>query len=300
MIDQRLETFLSIVKTGSYTKSAHALFISQPAVTQQIKALEKELGVKLFTYQHRKLSLTPAGKELKYFGTHIMTQTHKFKQELMHPTPIENLTFAATLSISESLVPAVVTDFYHHHPDANIHFKTLNTAGCLAELQAGRIDFALIEGNFDKTRFTTKMIQHDPFIAVTAPKSGIFESQEYQLSDLTRFPIVYREKGSGSYEIFKHILDTQNLTPNDFKAQIQVSNPTSVKFILESGVGIGWLYQSVVQEQLEAGTLIKIPIESIQITHPIYLVYLDNPYFQQKYAKWLDHMFPNSNIEVAQ
>ena len=67
MFDHKLITFLTVAKVGSYTKAAEELYISQPAVSQQLKNLEEELNVKLFTYKKRKLHLTQSGKQLLLF-----------------------------------------------------------------------------------------------------------------------------------------------------------------------------------------------------------------------------------------
>lgn len=80
MFDHKLITFLTVAKVGSYTKAAEELYISQPAVSQQLKNLEEELNVKLFTYKKRKLHLTQSGKQLLLFVESLRSQSNKFKE----------------------------------------------------------------------------------------------------------------------------------------------------------------------------------------------------------------------------
>ncbi|WP_057768860.1 LysR family transcriptional regulator [Lactobacillus selangorensis] len=292
MIDQRLRTFLTIAQLGSYTQAAKALYISQPAVSQQIKSLENELQVKLFHYQKRHLSLTPAGQRLLLFADDLSAQANKIRQELVHPNAAPTLNFAATLSISEALVPKIMASFYRQHPKAQITCTTLNTQGCLDKLRAGEVEFALIEGNFDSKPYATAIIGHDPFIGVASPQLGL-PTTPLQLTALLKLPLVYREAGSGSYAILNHLLDTQNLTPADFQAQIQVSSPDTIKRILAEGVGISFLYQSVVQEQLANGTLQALQLANVQITHPIYYAALPNHLLKAEQLHFLRQTFQN-------
>ena len=108
MIDYRLKTFLTLCELKNYTKTAKKLFITQPAVTQQIKYLEKYYGVTLFKYEGKNLILTPAGKELQSFALTLSKDCEKIVQKLS--TNKENITykFGATLTIGQYIMPDII------------------------------------------------------------------------------------------------------------------------------------------------------------------------------------------------
>lgn len=283
MLENKILTFMTVAHLKSYTKAAEKLYISQPAVSQQIKALEDELDVKLFTYQNRNLTLTSAGKKLLSFAESIQSQTKKLNALLKDPHAKNRLSFAATLSISDALMPKIITNIVKNKPEINIDCHVLNTKQCLHELRNGRVDFALVEGNFNKQEFCSQEIISDDFIAVCSPNLGLSASQKYQLHELLTYPIIFRESGSGTYDIFQHILQAHNISALDFKAQYQIGSPTTIKKLLLANLGISFLYRSVVEKLLQNKQLIEIQLTDLKIKHPIYLVYLKNNYYEQNY-----------------
>ena len=293
MFDHKLITFLTVAKAGSYTKAAEELYISQPAVSQQLKNLEEELDVKLFTYKRRKLHLTCAGKQLLLFVESLHSQSNKFKEHL-HEVPNSKypLRLAATQSLANSIVPDLISFISKIHHEIILHCNIMNTEDCLAQLHGGNIDFALVEGNFDTSQFKVRPLIDEPFIAVASSQLGLNPERQYKLTDLLKFPLLYREKGSGSYAIMQQILGTQNLKVHDFKKRTQISSPETIRQVLESGTGISFMYRGIVAKQLHSGSLMEIHLNSINITHPIYLVYLNNNYFEKDYLRILNEWLP--------
>lgn len=293
MFDHKLITFLTVAKVGSYTKAAEELYISQPAVSQQLKNLEEELNVKLFTYKKRKLHLTQSGKQLLLFVESLRSQSNKFKEHL-HAIPKNKrpLHLAATQSLTNSMLPDLISFVNEQHSEIILHCDVMNTKECLDQLHSGKLDFALVEGNFDTEQFTVQPLIDEPFIAVASPKLGLDPNREYKLTELLNFPLIYRESGSGSYAIMQQILGTQNLKVSDFDQRTQISNPETIKQVLEMGTGISFMYRGIVARQIHEGSLMEVKLHAINITHPIYLVYLNNNYFEKEYLQLLDEWLP--------
>lgn len=293
MFDHKLITFLTVAKVGSYTKAAEQLYISQPAVSQQLKNLEEELDVKLFTYKKRKLHLTQSGKQLLLFVESLRSQSNKFKEHL-HALPKNRrpLHLAATQSLTNSILPNLITFINEKHPEILMHCDIMNTKECLAQLHSGKLDFALVEGNFDTEQFTIHSLIDEPFIAVGSTKLGLDPQREYKLTELLKFPLIYRESGSGSYAIMQQILGTQNLKVSDFERRTQISSPETIQQVLTMGQGISFVYRGIVAQQIHNNELMEIKLKSINITHPIYLVYLNDNYFEKEYLQLLNEWLP--------
>ena len=199
---------------------------------------------------------------------------------------------AATQSLTNTLLPDLISFVNERHSEIILHCDVMNTKECLDQLHSGKLDFALVEGNFDTEQFTVRPLIDEPFIAVASPKLGLDPNREYKLTELLNFPLIYRESGSGSYAIMQQILGTQNLKVSDFDQRTQISNPETIKQVLEMGTGISFMYRGNVARQIHEGSLMEVKLHAINITHPIYLVYLNNNYFEKEYLQLLDEWLP--------
>ncbi|WP_252893752.1 LysR family transcriptional regulator [Lentilactobacillus senioris] len=132
MLDHRYHTFLTLVQTGSYTVTAEHLYISQPAVTQQIKSLEREIGVPLVRYHRPHLQITVEGQKLAQFISTIEVQSQQVMQQLRTPPNVEReISFAATLSVSDFLVPPQLILKLQKLGYTRIDCQTANTESAL-------------------------------------------------------------------------------------------------------------------------------------------------------------------------
>ena len=166
LLDFRHETFLTLSNIQNYTKTAKALNMTQPAVTQHIQYLESYYGCKLFYYKNRKITLTPQGEKLKDFVATVQADGKIFKSLLVEKRKEEEITFGATLSIGEYVMPKVITEILLQNPLAEIHMLVANTQTLLEKLEQGEIAFALVEGIFDKSYFDYKLFSLERFIAI--------------------------------------------------------------------------------------------------------------------------------------
>ena len=288
MLEQKYLTFITVARLGSYTQAARQLFISQPAVSQQISNLENELGVKLFNYRNRQLYLSPEGEELLNYVQALKVQTDKFVSRLHNPQQFRtNLVIATTMSLANDLTPNIIEKIQAQASFKNINCTICNTSRCLELVQTGNVDFALVEGNFPKEKFSSKVIVEEKFIPVCSPKLGLNPEKIYSFQELLNYPIIYREPGSGSFNIFKSILASRNIALKDFKVNYQIGSPTAIKALLLKGMGISFIYETVAKKELAKQKLISLNIENLNIVHPIYVIYSKNSYFANYYLQLL-------------
>ena len=132
MLEQKYLTFIKVAQLGSYTKAAKQLFISQPAVSQQLTSLENELGVKLFTYHNRQLKLTCEGEKLLTYVQSLKVQTDKFITNLHHPSSLQtSLTIATTMSLANEITPNIIAKIQANNTFTKLNCKIANTKLCL-------------------------------------------------------------------------------------------------------------------------------------------------------------------------
>lgn len=276
MLDKRYKTLMVLNETGSFTQTAQMLFITQPAVSQQISSLETELELQLVIRDHGKISLTKEGIKLAVFAKQIDLESHKIVESLKNR--IEHLKMGCTLSLSSTILPKFIQKL---SSKANIiTTKINNTQHILQNIRDGKVDFGLVEGNFDKEEFDSFFVQRENFICIAS--NNITGST---IEDLFSQTLLLRENGSGSRAIFENWLATQNYRVTDFKESIEIASPSAIIEFLKQNQGISFMYESLVTDELRSNQLKKLDLQGFHVEHPISLVFLKNSYFKDTYRK---------------
>ena len=164
MLDHRIETFMAVCELMNYRKAADLLHITQPAVTQHIQFLENEYGCRLFLYENRKLTKTPEACLLEDHIRAIWQRELSLRQKLKS-SDIRELKIGATKTIGDY----VITDQIHHYlsqPDTAFTLIVDNTEHLLSLLEQNKLDYAIIEGYFDKKRFDRHLFRKEPFVGI--------------------------------------------------------------------------------------------------------------------------------------
>jgi DNA-binding transcriptional LysR family regulator len=170
MLDFRMDTLIAVCKHMNFTKAAEALNITQPAVSQHIRHLEDDYGIKIFQYDGRKMKLSAEGKALlnaaitiKHDDLFLREKLKEFKKEQ------RKLVFGTTLTIGEFVMPGRLAEYLNKNPDTSIQMIVENTNRLLEKLNNGGIDFAVIEGYFTKSEYDYLQYSRERYIPVCGP-----------------------------------------------------------------------------------------------------------------------------------
>ena len=151
MLDFRAETFLAVCKYMNFTHAADALNLTQPAVSQHIKYLENRYHAPLFLRENKKLTLTPAGEILRSALETMRNDETTIEERMKESLSAKKvLTFGVTMTIGEYAIVPALSRFVKLHPDTDFHIRYGNTQTLLSALHEGTIDFAIVEGYFQK------------------------------------------------------------------------------------------------------------------------------------------------------
>lgn len=267
MLDFRIDTFLEVCRSMNFTRAAQALHITQPAVSQQIHHLEQFYGVKLFAYEGKKLTLTAAGSALLSAAA-TMKHDDLFLKEQLHTlgTDRKNLLFGATLTVGEFALPERLAAYLLRYPETDVHFIVANTRELLQKIDDGKIDFAVVEGFFEKREYDSLLFSREPYLAVCGADYR-FATHPRRVEDLLEERILLREAGSGTREILERYLEGRNLTVRDFRRTAQISNLHAIKTLTRKGCGVTFLYEAAVREELRNGSLRAVALEDFPLQH---------------------------------
>ncbi|MBZ4668234.1 MAG: cysL 1 [Defluviitaleaceae bacterium] len=290
LLDIRVDTFLSVCKNKSYTKAAEALNITQPAVTQHIQFLERHYGCKFFEYVNRGLKLTEEGElfykhilQAKGSDQFIIRKLEEIGQEK------KTLSFAATMTIGEFTLAPVLSDFVKTFSDYDITMYVDNTKTVLKMLMEGKILFAIVEGLFNKAEYETKLYKMSNFILVASAEDPIASKEGIYLDDLKDQTIIIREKGSGSREVLERGLFDRNYTLDSFKKIIEIGNVNVAKALIKSRVGLGFMYEDAVKEEIKKGELMEVKLKDFVLRREFNFVCMKNEIIKDEVKKFWDY-----------
>lgn len=289
MLDFRIETFLCVCKHMNYTKAAQILNITQPAVSQHIKYLEDYYDVKLFSYTGKTLTLTKAGQELRNAMLSMKHDTLYLKERISQEKKRKpDLKFGATLTIGQFMIPARLAAYLSNNAESKVELTVDNTRVLLSMLDAGTIDFAVVEGFFPKSEYAYKFISREKFVAVCGKDYPI--DRINQFSDLFTRQLLVREIGSGSREILARYMQEYGYDVDSFAHQIVVNNIYVLKKLASLGKGITFLYKAAVEEELERGELKEITIPDFDVSHEFNFVWRKGSIFESYYQEICDEL----------
>lgn len=296
MLDFRIDTFLAVCRSMNFTRAAEELHITQPAVSQHIRYLEKSYGVKLFDYQGKRLSLTTAGEALFSAAVTMKHDDLFLKKQLpMLGRGQKNLVLGATLTVGEFAVPERLAAYLNRYPETDLHLIVANTHKLLHRIDAGEIDFAIVEGFFEKREYDSLLFSRESYVAVCGTQAH-FARPPHKVEDLLGERLLLREEGSGTREILERYLEGRNLTVQDFRQTAQVSNLHAIKTLAQHGCGITFLYEAAVREELAEGKLRVLPLEDFPLRHSF--LWRRGSLFADRYREIFDFMQSVGNNAV--
>ncbi|MDY5433485.1 LysR substrate-binding domain-containing protein [Bacteroides pyogenes] len=257
MSDFRLKVFRSVAKNLSFTKASQELFVSQPAITKHIQELESCYEARLFHREGNKISLTEAGKLLLKHSEKVLDDYKQLEYEmhLLHNEFIGELKLGASTTIAQYVLPPLLANFIEKHPKVNLSLLNGNSREIETALQEHHIDLGLVEGisrlpNLKYTRFL-----EDELVAVVNARNRLSLPEEITPEDLRRIPLVLRERGSGTLDVFERALSRFGIKLSSLNVLMYLGSTESIKCFIEHTDCMGIISVRSICRELSAGQL---------------------------------------------
>jgi len=256
----QLRAFFLTVREKSMTKAAEALFVTQPAVTMQIKALEESLGVKLLKKRGKLLELTDAGNLLFGYAERVFQVVDEMEHVLRRYSDMSggSLIIGTTRSFARHLMPGLLSRFQEQFPTVKVSLEVGSSQEIADDLREFRYDLAII-GKLSYGN-TLRVIDYsrEEFCLVTSPTHRFAAEKTISLKQLKNEPIIIREEGSGSRYAILSLLREHGIIPS---VLIEAGSVQFIKEYVMKGRGISFLYVPEVELEVKMGLLRSLRIE---------------------------------------
>ncbi len=267
----RLRVFRSVAGHLSFSRAAEELLLTQPAVTQQIKALEEELGVPLFDRGGGAIRLTPGGEALLPYARKLKQMSDEAMAAVAHALGEQGgeLALGASQTIAQYLLPRLIAGFLELHPRVRVTARSGNTDAMLEALGKREVHLALVEGpatgNGPGAGFRMEPFMEDRMVLVV-PAAHQWAGQEIAADALRSEPMLMREFGSGSRRVVEQALASAGIKAKDLQVRLELDSTEGLLGAVEAGLGVTFVSQWVVRHQLSLGTLALARVRGLELS----------------------------------
>jgi LysR family transcriptional regulator, transcriptional activator of the cysJI operon len=272
----RLKVFRAVAEHLSFRKAAEHLLLTQPAVTLQIKALENDLGVRLFDRAAGRISLTRPGSVLLGYAKKVAILMSEAEQALRDGDDevSADLSLGVSTTIAQYVLPRLLGPFLAENPRVQFSLQSGNTGEIVRLLLDGKVAVGLIEGPARERGVRTEPFMEDELVLITPPD---FEPQHLSRKQFLASTLLMREQGSGSRRVVETALKQAGLTPKSFAKTMDLDSTEAIKSAVEARLGVGFVSRWAISKELELGALKIAQVEDIRVTRHFTLISRTGP-----------------------
>jgi LysR family transcriptional regulator, low CO2-responsive transcriptional regulator len=267
----QLETFLEVARHNSFSRAAEKRFRTQPAISSQIRALEEEVGAKLFDRSGGKVALTGAGKVFQQYAEHTLEsrKTMLVTVAEMERVPRGEIVVGANEGTCLHILPEVFAEFRKLYPEVGVQISRLERAKILESIIDNSVDFGVVSAPVDDKRLTVVNVHRDELVIIAPPKNPLSRQKKAAIADVAQFPLLLPKVGR-TRDSLEDLFHERRLKP---KIAMELDSSELLKRFVAADVGVGFIARSNVLEDVKAGVLSAIAIGDASIRRDLALVF---------------------------
>ncbi len=267
MTQNHMRIFVEVYRSLNMTRAAEKLNMTQPAVTRAIKDIESYYGIRLFERYNKGLYPTEKAKAVYYRALTIMSAFSTMEKELQDTNKIGTLRLGATISIGIYMLPKLVKEINERHPRLDVKVDIENGASIEKKLMSNELDIAFIEGPVMNPNLIKRSVFIDRLVVIAAPNSDI--EDEITLEQLSRQPILSREKGSVTRNYIESTFLSSDLTMNPIW---ESESAHAIINAVHENIGVSILPEKIVNHFIQTGWVREIGLSDVCLTKTDHIV----------------------------
>jgi DNA-binding transcriptional LysR family regulator len=267
----QLETFLEVARHASFSRAAEKRFRTQPAISSQIRALEEEVGARLFDRSGGKVALTAAGKVFQKYAEEALAARKSVITSLaeMERVPRGEIVVGANEATFLHILPEVFAEFKKLYPNVGVNVSRLERAKILESVIDNSVDFGVVSMPVDDKRLTVVTIHRDELVIIAPPRHPLSRMKDASVADVERFPLLLPKVGR-TRDAIENLFHERHLKP---RVSMELDSSELLKRFVAADVGIGFIAKSNVVEDVKAGALAAILLSDASIRRELALVF---------------------------
>jgi DNA-binding transcriptional LysR family regulator len=277
----RLRVFRAVADEMSFRKAAEVLHLSQPAVSQQIRALEEEAGVRLFDRgagegHGTQIALTEAGRVLlKYANAAAETMVEARRALAALNDEVEGeLRLGASTTIAQYVLPRILGVFLREYPQVQMSLVSGNTEKIVEDVAEERVALGIIEGPAMRRDVKTERMVRDEMVLIAGPQHPWARVAAIEPGELAKVPLLLRERGSGSRRVVERALKQVGLPLRSLKVAMELDSTEAIISGVEAELGVGFVSRFAVSKVLRLGTVRIVRVKGLEILRDFSFVHL--------------------------
>jgi len=268
---RQLRTFVLAAELLSFTRAAEMLKMTQGAVSQQIAALEKDLGASLFERAGRHVALTETGSRFQEYARRIVDLADEAMREVAQTTTEVRglLRIAASTVPAETLLPQLLSEFRRMYPGVRECVNVSDTLQATRAVEAGDADIGLVGELPKSSNLQSTPLASDELTLVVAPNHPFAKKGVASVNELRGEPLIVREHGSGSRSCLEEALTSKGLALTELSIVVEVNSNDSIRSAVECGTGIAFLSTSAVGDD---DKIVPIRVRGLRPRRELYVI----------------------------
>ncbi len=291
MADRRLQVFYTVAKQLSFTKAAELLFMTQPAVTFQVKQLEEHFNTRLFERSHGKISLTPAGELALDYAERILNLTAEMEARISELTGQVSgpLLIGASTTIAEYMLPRLLGEFKQKHPETQARLTVANSETIERKVADHTLDIGLIESPSHHPNLVTQVCCEDELVMICAPFSELAKRSSVTPEQVASQPYISRETGSGTRECIDEYFRSNGVNLDEMNLVMELGSREAIKGAVAAGLGVAIVSSTTVAKEVRLGELVAIPLQP-PLRRQLSLVYPQEKFRSKLLQSFIDFL----------
>jgi DNA-binding transcriptional LysR family regulator len=270
---RQLEIFIKVAELGSFSKAADALFLTQPTVSEHIKSLEDELGVRLLDRLGRGAAVTKGGALLQGYAQRLLALSRETRQamESFQGRMSGELLVGASTIPGEYILPALIGRFKEKFPDIAITLLIGDSQAVTEWVAEGRAEVGVVGARSGHRGIDFRELLPDDIVLIVSPAHPWQGRKQVTLEELRAEPLLLRERGSGTRAALEAALVQAGADIAAFRVVGEMGSTQAIKQAVKAGVGVSLVSRRAVEEECRAASVWGLRVKDLKITRAFYL-----------------------------
>ena len=271
---RRLEIFLKVAELGSFSRAAEALFLTQPTVSEHVRALEDELGVQLLDRLGRGTTPTKAGTLLLGYARRLLALSREARQaiEQFQGRVSGELVLGGSNIPGEYVLPALIGAFRAKYPDVSISLRIGASRDVQEWVEQGHVEIGVAGAVPTSRALESRPLMADTLVLAVPPEHPWVTRKTVAVEDVKREPLILRERGSGSRETLEHALAEAGADLAAFTVVGEIASTQAVKQAVRAGLGVSFVSRLAVDDECRARLLACVKVRDLNVSRSFYVL----------------------------